>query len=161
MSAPARPPDGRLQARTDVLAGLLFAALAAIGLWISRDYPVGTATRMGTGYVPRLLLWILLALGALIAGQGLRAGAGIRRAADEIPALRPIVFVTVGLIAFGLAVERLGLVVAIALLVGIAGGACPQLTWREVLLAIVGLVGVSLTIFVFGLGLALPVWPLR
>ena len=43
-----------------MLAGLLFIAVAAIGLWASRNYPIGTTTRMGTGYVPRLLCWILL-----------------------------------------------------------------------------------------------------
>ena len=42
-------------ARTDVLAGLLFIGLALLGLWLSRDYPIGTALRMGTGYVPRRL----------------------------------------------------------------------------------------------------------
>ena len=62
----------QILARKDVLAGLLFCAIALLGLYLSRDYPVGTALRMGTGYVPRLLCWILLALGALILVQGLR-----------------------------------------------------------------------------------------
>ena len=56
----------RFLRRKDVLAGLLFIAVAVIGLWASRDYPIGTATRMGTGYVPRLLCWILLGLGLVI-----------------------------------------------------------------------------------------------
>src|ERR1041384_4014646 len=59
-----------LLARRDVLAGLLFIGVALLGLWLSRDYPIGTALRMGTGYVPRLLCWILLALGAAVALQG-------------------------------------------------------------------------------------------
>ena len=59
-------------ARADVLSGLLFIAVAAFGLWVSRDYPVGTALRMGTGYVPRLLCWMLLGLGAIVLVQGLR-----------------------------------------------------------------------------------------
>ena len=45
----------RMLARTNVLAGLMFIGLAALGLWVSRNYPIGTALRMGTGYVPRLL----------------------------------------------------------------------------------------------------------
>ncbi len=60
-------------ARKDVLAGLLFVGVALLGLWLSRDYPIGTALRMGTGYVPRLLCWILLGLGAVILVQGARA----------------------------------------------------------------------------------------
>ena len=59
-------------ARKNVLAGLMFIAVAALGLWVSRDYPIGTALRMGTGYVPRLLCWILMGLGVAVLIQGLR-----------------------------------------------------------------------------------------
>ena len=50
-------PFWQLLARKDVLSGLLFVGVAALGLWLSRNYPIGTALRMGTGYVPRLLCW--------------------------------------------------------------------------------------------------------
>src|SRR5262249_20603046 len=59
-------------ARRDVLAGLMFVGVALFGRWLSRDYPIGTALRMGTGYVPRLLCWILLGLGVVVLVQGLR-----------------------------------------------------------------------------------------
>ena len=65
-------------ARRDVLAGLLFIGVAILGLWLSRDYPIGTALRMGTGYVPRLLCWILLGLGAVVLVQGLREAQDVR-----------------------------------------------------------------------------------
>ena len=90
---PRRPPrnarratrcaarTGTLLARKDVLAGLLFMGVAAFGLWISRDYPIGTALRMGTGYVPRLLCWILLGLGAYPGAGAARSAAARRLAA--------------------------------------------------------------------------------
>ena len=62
-------------ARKDVLAGLLFMAIAVLGLWVSRDYPIGTALRMGTGYVPRLLCWVLLGARRVVLVQGLRDAA--------------------------------------------------------------------------------------
>ena len=68
----AGAPFWHVLVRKDVLAGALFMAVAVLGLWISRDYPIGTAFRMGTGYVPRLLCWILLGLGAVVLVQGLR-----------------------------------------------------------------------------------------
>ena len=52
----AEPSRWDILARADVLSGLLFIAIAAFGLWASRNYPVGTALRMGTGYMPRLLV---------------------------------------------------------------------------------------------------------
>src|SRR6266849_2039233 len=101
-------------ARKNVLAGLLFVAVAALGLWLSRDYPVGTALRMGTGYVPRLLCWALLGLGCLILLQGLRESRAAPQ--SEVPVAwgwRALVFVTASLVIFGLALETLGLVISI------------------------------------------------
>src|SRR5215475_1805008 len=107
-------------ARRDVLAGLLFIGVATLGLWLSRDYPIGTALRMGTGYVPRLLCWILLGLGAIVLVQGLREPERPHAAGPSMLAqLWPLAIVTLSLIAFALSVEQLGLVLSILLLVGI------------------------------------------
>src|SRR5437870_2857439 len=108
-----------LLARKDFLAGLMFMGLALLGLWVSRHYPIGDALRMGTGYVPRLLCWILLAIGLVILVQGARTAGPSLSVADGASAWRPVVLVTAGLVVFGLAIERLGLVVSILLLIGI------------------------------------------
>src|ERR1700741_3237015 len=85
--------------RRDVLAGLLFMGVALFGLWLSRDYPIGTALRMGTGYVPRLLCWILPGLGAIVVIQGLREAQGaLVTSSGEASAWRPVVFVTASLV---------------------------------------------------------------
>src|SRR3954463_11868795 len=97
-----------LLARKDVLSGLLFIGVAVFGLWLSRDYPIGTALRMGTGYVPRLLCWILFGLGAVVLVQGLREAQDARAlSSGDVSALRPLVFVTASLVIFGLSIERL------------------------------------------------------
>src|ERR1700754_2665280 len=106
-----------LLARRDVLAGLLFVGVAVFGLWVSRDYPIGTSVRMGTGYVPRLLCWVLLGLGAIVTAQGLRQPAPPLR--STAIAWRAVLSVTIAIVAFALSLEQLGLVIAIALLVGI------------------------------------------
>ena len=72
--------------RKNVLAGLMFIAIAALGLWVSRNYPVGTALRMSTGYVPRLLCWLLMGLGAIVLVQGLRETDAARTARERIAA---------------------------------------------------------------------------
>src|SRR5258707_5311098 len=80
-----------LLARRDVLAGLLFVGVALLGLWLSRDYPIGTALRMGTGYVPRLLCWALHGRGVIILGQGLRQPAPpLRTTAGRWRPVRPV-----------------------------------------------------------------------
>jgi putative tricarboxylic transport membrane protein len=153
-------PFWRMLARKDVLAGLLFIAVAAIGLWLSRDYPIGTALRMGTGYVPRLLCWLLLGLGVVVLVQGLREAQDARPlSAGDISALRPVVFVTASLVIFGLSIERLGLVVSILLLTGVGAVAARGLRPLETLAAALVLIVLSWGIFILGLGLTIPVWP--
>lgn len=154
------PLDWGLLARKDVLAGLMFMAVAVLGLVISNNYPIGTALRMGTGYVPRLLCWLLLALGAVILLQGLReARAQTISQNGSLPAWRPVIFVTAGMVIFALTIERLGLVVAILLLTGIGAVAARGLRPFETAIAALVLVILSWAIFIVGLGLTIPVWP--
>ena len=75
----------RILTRKNVLAGLMFIVIAALGLWVSRNYPIGTALRMSTGYVPRLLCWLLMGLGAIVLVQGLRESAIPASAARRRP----------------------------------------------------------------------------
>jgi putative tricarboxylic transport membrane protein len=150
----------RMLARRDVLAGLLFIGVAVFGLWLSRDYPIGTALRMGTGYVPRLLCWVLFGLGAVVLVQGLREAQDARAlSSGDLSALRPLVFVTASLVIFGLSIERLGLVISILLLIGVGAVAARGLRPFETLLAALALILVSWGIFILGLGLTIPVWP--
>src|SRR5216684_3581716 len=150
-----------LLARKDVLAGLLFSAVALLGLFLSRDYPIGTALRMGTGYVPRLLCWVLFSLGILVLLQGLRAvdAERPRPSSPGASAWRPVIFVTASLIIFGLSIERLGLVVSILLLIGVGAVAARGLRPLETLAAALVLIILSWGIFILGLGLTIPVWP--
>jgi hypothetical protein len=157
-------PALRLFRRKNVLAGLMFIVIAAIGLWASRNYPVGTALRMSTGYVPRLLCWLLMGLGAIVLIQGLLErdpGRTYERTPDDgvIAQLRPVVVVTVGLIAFALSLETLGLVLSILVLVVIASFATRELKLWETLAAAAGLAVLTWAIFVLGLSLPIPVWP--
>src|SRR5262245_30129324 len=157
-----------------VLSRLMFVGIAVFGLWVSRDYPIGTALRMGTGYVPRLLCWLLLGLGCLILFQGLRDSrprhahqldterrnaqhAGEQQVRDC--GWRALVFVSASLVIFGLALEPLGLVLAILLLTGVGAVAAPGLRPLETLAAAAVLIVLSWSIFIVGLGLAIPVWP--
>ncbi len=152
-----KPSRWDILARADVLSGLLFIAIAAFGLWASRNYPVGTALRMGTGYMPRLLCWLLLGLGVIVLGQGLRQQAAPLRSSPQ--AWRAVLSVTAALVAFGLSIELLGLVLAILLLTGLGALATRTLRPVETAIAALGLIALSWSIFIFGLGLTIPVWP--
>ena len=155
-----RHPVLRACLRRDVLAGLMFIAIAALGLWLSRAYPVGTALRMSTGYMPRLLCWLLMGLGAVVAIQGLtrrdEPGADGDGAAGS---MGPVLIVPVSLVAFGIGLEWLGLVVSVMALILIASLAGRGQRPLETLIAAAVLATLSWLIFIVGLGLSMPVWP--
>jgi hypothetical protein len=165
IEAPPRAPESprspiHVLTRKDVLSGLMFIGIAALGLWLSRDYPIGSALRMGTGYVPRLLCWILLGLGVIVLVQGLRRKeAAPTHEGSELARLWPVLVVTASLIAFALAIEQLGLVLSVLLLIGIGALVAPGIKIWEAVAAALGLIVLSWAIFILGLGLTIPVWP--
>jgi putative tricarboxylic transport membrane protein len=144
--------------RKDVLAGLMFIAVAALGLYLSRNYPVGSMLRMGTGYVPRLLCWLLLVLGLIVALSGLLAR-GAEIVSEDGSPWRPLIFVPASLLAFALAVERFGLVVGATLLIVVGATAGRDSRIGEVVVTAVVLVAACVGIFIWGLALPIQTWP--
>ncbi|MCB4771296.1 tripartite tricarboxylate transporter TctB family protein [Ancylobacter sp. Lp-2] len=150
-SARAPGPSGR----PDLWAGVMFAAIGAAGLYLMRGYEMGTAARMGAGYVPRLVCWGLVALGSVIALRGFSA----EREEEDGVAWRPLAFVSLAIVAFGLMVERTGLVAAAAGLIGLGALAGRDVRPLETLTLGAALIAGSVLVFVWCLGLSLPIWP--
>lgn len=133
----------------DVLAGLMFAAFGAAGLILGADLRMGTAARMGPGYVPTLLSWILIALGAFIALRGL-----VRRY-EVIESLhwRPIFFITLAVLAFALLFQSAGLLPALIALVALGALASPESRFSESIGVTLVLLAICIGVFKYGLGM--------
>ena len=99
----------RVKNPQDFWAGLLFLAVGCLALWFGRTYAFGTATRMGPGYMPTVLSWGLVLIGAFLS---LRAFA-LEGPPIERSLFRPQVFILLAIIVFGLLIERVGLAPAI------------------------------------------------
>jgi putative tricarboxylic transport membrane protein len=141
--------------RTPFGAGLFFIALGLITLFAVWDYPTGTSVRMGPGYWPRLLGFLLVALGAVV-------WLTETRHSEEAPApvsLRPVLMIFASIVAFALSAEALGLIAAIALTVFFATFARPGARLSEVAVLTLGLVVFSALLFVKVLGVSLPLLP--
>ena len=145
----------RLRLNRDLVAGLMFVAWGAAGLWIASDYPRGTALRMGPGYMPMLLCWGLVILGGIIAIKGLLT------AGDSLTAwhLRPLVLVLAAIVAFALLIEPAGLAIATVAIVVIGAAGGLEFRWREALALALGLAAGAVGLFVYGLKLPMLVWP--
>ncbi|WP_019014676.1 tripartite tricarboxylate transporter TctB family protein [Elioraea tepidiphila] len=137
----------------ELLAGAFTIALGAAAVWIAQDYPFGQLRRMGPGYFPTSLGWLLVALGAAIfAGGFLRPGLQPR------PEWRNMIAVLAGILAFALMVERFGLIAATAALVCITAAADRESSLRGTIILALCLIAMTVGIFVYGLGIPFRLW---
>ena len=144
----------RLKSTQDLLAGLLFTGFGVAALWFGRTFAVGSATRMGPGYLPTVLGWSLIAVGLIIAVRAfVIAGAPIPRSL-----VRPQLFIIAALVAFALIVERFGLIPATAAVVVLGALASRDMRWIETLALAVGAAAVAVVLFIYLLGQPMEPW---
>jgi hypothetical protein len=128
--------------------------IGAAGVYFGSELTMGTAGRMGPGYFPRLLSWLIIAIGLFI---GLKSfvtdGPPI-----ESPQLRPIVFCLAAIILFGYMMKYVGLFLTAIALVIVAAYARPKVNLVETLIFGVAMSIGTILIFVYGLGQPLPAW---
>jgi uncharacterized membrane protein YidH (DUF202 family) len=130
-----------------VSAGVAIVLGLAIAIHSALNYPLGTVTQMGPGFLPTVI-------GALIAALGLVLAVATVLAPEAEPIeidWRPLLFVSVALVVFGLTLERLGLVPAIVLLVAVASLAEPGFRPRLIAGLSLFLIVMTALIFVYGL----------
>jgi hypothetical protein len=146
----------RLAAPKDVLCGLMFAGVGLFFLWLSYDYRMGSAVRMGPGYMPWWLGLLLILLGLAVAGRGLvRNGPRLER-----PGLRPLLIIVAAVALFGLTVTRAGLIIATLVLVGLSSLAMSERAQAlQVAATAAALAAFSALVFVVGLGVPIPLLP--
>lgn len=137
----------------ELLAGAFAAGLGASAVWIAQDYPFGSLRRMGPGYFPTSLGWLLIGLGTVIA-----AGGFLRGGLQPRPEWRNLIAVLAGVLAFALTVERFGLIAATTALVCIAAAADRTSTLRGTIILAACLVAMTIGIFVKGLGIPFRLW---
>lgn len=156
----------KLASQKDFLSGLMFTIVGGAFAMGAREYEVGEAARMGPGYFPLMLGVVLAFLGVIITIQSFRKGGADGDPVGSI-AWRPLCFVLGANLAFGallvgvpaLGIPAFGLVVALYVLVIVAGFAQPGGSIKQsVLLATVLAIG-SYGAFVYMLKLQFPVWP--
>ena len=139
----------------DFYAGLLFMAIGLADLVIVRSYPLGTSSRMGPGYFPRILGILLLGLGTLLSLRGFRSGGEAMSRWHR----RPLTIVLLSVLVWGLTAQGLGLVVASLALVFMSSVASDEFRWREAVLSGAIQAAAMAALFIYGLGVPLPVWP--
>jgi hypothetical protein len=139
----------------DFWSGLIFIAIAAGFMIGAYRYGMGNMHQMGPGLFPTLVGVLLAVLGAVVT---------LRAFVIEGPPvprfyLRPIVISLVAITLFGVALQYLGLIAAIAAVVLVGVLASRESRPLEVAGLVVFLTVFSVAVFVWMLGLPIPLWP--
>ncbi len=58
----------------DIISGVIMLTLALVGFWLNTDHALGSARRMGPGYMPMLTFWILGGIGVFVIFMGFGSG---------------------------------------------------------------------------------------
>lgn len=144
----------KITSQEDFWGGVMFIAFGALAIFIAQDYPFGTAARMGPGYFPTWIGIGLIVLGAMIAATGFKEkGEGIGRFAWKAMFLLSIAF-----IFFGWAIDHIGFVAAVAVMVALASAAGKDFRWKEMILVAIFLIIGCWALFIKGLDLPFPLF---
>ena len=140
-----------IKSQEDFWAGLMFIGFGLAAIIVARDYPMGSAMRMGPGYFPTWLGGIMIVIGAVITLMSTRIqGEGISGFA-----WRPMIALFAAFLAYGVSMGNdFGFIPSIAMVIVISSFAMPG--FRPVELAILTAVLVLATTGLFIWGLELP-----
>lgn len=190
----------------DLLSAAILISLALIGLWLNTEHTMGSARRMGPGYMPWLSFMLQLGLGCIVlffslfSGRetldewtqmevvvlvgGAVAGTAAGYAAAAMPgwpssswnplgigmfvgclvpsivkSWRPLFLISAAFALFGLVLEPLGLMVAIAVSVILSAFADETHKPLGVAGLVVFLCVLCWAVFIWELDIRVPVWP--
>ena len=99
----------------DIIGGLVVMTIGTGFLMFGRELAIGTSLRMGPGYFPTILSVVMIALGAVIAIQGLR-GTLQENSFGSIP-WRGLALIIGAPLVFGATLHGLGLAPAVLMVV--------------------------------------------
>jgi hypothetical protein len=145
----------RIRSPRDFWAGLIFSGVGGGFILLAQQYRLGDMHRMGPGMFPTLAGALLSALGVILAVRAFVIPG------EPVPRFhaRPIGITLLAIVAFGIALQWLGLVAAVAVLVLIGGCAAREVRSLENIVLAAAMVLFSVAVFVWLLGLPLPLWP--
>lgn len=141
--------------RSGFLSGVFVLVLGTLCMLAVGDLDIGNATEMGPGYVPRALAWFLV-----LSGIGMTLAGVVQESPPAPPIVwRPVLMISLSVLAFGALVDSFGIVASVLVSTVIASLASHISRHRETPLLCLALAALAALAFVKGLGLAIPIWP--
>jgi len=149
--------SSKIKSKKDFNAGLLFLIMGLGFAIVARNYPMGTAVRMGPAYFPTILGYLLALLGIIVLIESFVA-------ADKPPTAtqpRALLWILGSVVAFALLVGpwNAGLVPASLVIVVMSAYGGQEFRWREAIISSVVQTALCVGIFYYGLGLPFRLFP--
>ncbi len=145
----------RLKKPQDLGAAILFVLLGCVCLWFGRDYRYGTLARMGPGFFPLTLSWLLIGFGVVIAALSFSFNEGPKIGRTN---WRGLVTIIVGIILFGFLINSAGLLITAFAVPLLAAFATPEVRRKEAVILSLLVAVVCVVVFVYGLRQPIPVF---
>jgi hypothetical protein len=144
----------RVKSPQDLGAAAVFVLIGMACLVFGLDLAFGSAARMGPGYFPTLLSYLIIAIGLVLAVKSL----GVDGPRIEPVQLRPLLAILVAIVGFGALIDRIGLALSAAALTIVAAYARRDVKLGETLLLAASLALFTVGVFVYALSQPLPAW---
>ena len=144
----------------DFWSGIFFVALGVLAIYLSRDYPMGSALEMGPGYFPTWLGGIMIGFGIVIGALAFKLEADPELAREFREwAFRPWIVLAATLSVYAILMDAdFGFVPSLMVLIVGCALAHKDVRWRETILLSVFVTAAAVGIFSFGLGLPYPLF---
>lgn len=132
---------------------MIYLFFGVVAIIVSREYSMGTGGRMGPGYFPTILGYLLVLIGGIAVIRSFLA----RGAPIGAFSFKGLALVGLSVLLFGIIVRGAGVAVALPLLIIISASASVSFRWLSTLFIAVGMTIFCILVFIKGLGIPLPV----
>jgi hypothetical protein len=142
----------------DFWSGVMFTAAGLLFAGFAQEYEMGTGQRMGPAFFPTALGLLLAVIGVVVAIQGL--GRATPDGKVEKFHFDAVGWVLGAVVLFGVLLRPAGLIVSLIVLIVVSAFGSHEFKLKETLLLTGGLVLLVLAVFIYGLKLTIPVFPM-
>jgi len=148
----------KIKSQKDLWSGLMFIVVGLGFAWGALNYSFGSSARPGPAYFPFGLGILTAVLGAVLLFGALTIETEDGEPIGPWP-LKQMALILGAVVLFGFLIPKIGMAVALPVLIGVSSLASGEFHWKEVLINSIVLTIGSWAIFIKGLGLIIPLWP--
>ena len=134
--------------------GLVYVLIGSAAFYLSRDYGMGTAVKMGPAYFPTVLSGLLILIGSIsIIRSFVKDGSPIGTVA-----VKGLALVTLSIVLFGVLARTAGMAIALPVMILVGAYGSTRFKWRYAIPLAIGITLFCILIFRVGLGVPLPIF---